>query len=198
MLTLAAIVVIAALALYGFLKHEDVHFLWMAGLACVLTGLSWHLASQKTLELDNELREARDEIAALEVVPETRGFTAEARAELVSELSKFVGPTAYVLSNASDAETAEYAREIAAILKEAGWNVPPSFGMSYNPVVLPGQDGLQPGLVIGTAGVPDEFVNAVIAVFRDYGVDISRGPHWPGTEHPISILVGPRRSRGAP
>ncbi len=113
---------------------------------------------------------------------------------MVGALSDFVGPTAFVLANSSDLETAEYAREIVSILNDAGWEVPPSFGMMYRPVLQPGQETVPAGVILGiSSDVPDTFGNSIFNAFRDGGVDVSRGPHWPGTEHPISILIGPSR-----
>ena len=66
-----------------------------------------------------------EKIAELEAAPAQRGFTDEARAQLVGALGDFVGPTAFVLANSSDLETTEYAREIVSILQDAGWEVPP-------------------------------------------------------------------------
>ena len=145
-------------------------------------------------ELRGELQEAHERIAVLEATPAQRGFSDETRAAIVEGLSTFVGPTAFVLANASDLETTEYAREIASILKDAGWDVPSSFGMTYAPLMLPGYEDSPTGVIFGIASeVPDAFAASVFNVFREGGVDIVRGPHWPGTDHPISILVGAPR-----
>ncbi len=185
---------ILLLGLYVFLRHED-----RAGagasvvLAAAVFGV-WFLGARESDRLEDELRASQEKIAELEAAPAQRGFTAEARAQLVGALSDFVGPTAFVLANSSDLETTEYAREIVSILNDAGWEVPPSFGMMYRPVLQPGQETVPAGVILGiSSDVPDTFGNSIFNAFRDGGVDVSRGPHWPGTEHPISILIGPSR-----
>ena len=162
-------------------------------LAAAVFGV-WFLGARENDRLQDELRASQEKIAELEAAPAQRGFTAEARAQLVGALADFVGPTAFVLANSSGLETTEYAREIVSILNDAGWEVPPSFGMMYRPVLQPGQEAVPPGVIFGVSSeVPDTFGNSIFNAFRDAGVDVIRGPHWPGTEHPISILVGPSR-----
>lgn len=154
----------------------------------------WFLSARDVDRLEDELQASREQIAELESAPAQRGFTAEDRAHLVDALGDFVGPTAFVLANASDVETTTYAREIVSILNDAGWEVPASFGMMYRPVLQPGQEAVPPGVILGISSeVPPPFASSIFNAFRDSGVDITRGPHWPGTEHPISILVGPTR-----
>ena len=192
-LVLALAAVSLGLAAWLFFHHED-----RAGAAAAvvvsLLGLAlWSTGDAGRESLETDLETARERIEVLETKPATRGFSAEVRAGMVRDLGKFVGPTAYVLSNAPDHETTEYARALASILKDAGWNVPASFGMTYAPMVLPGQDGPASGVIFGVSPeVPESFADSVFMVFHDAGVDIRRGPHWPGTEHPISILVGPK------
>jgi len=65
-------------------------------------------------------------------------------------LSDFVGLTAFVLALSSDLETIEYAREIVSILNEAGWEVPPSFGMMYRRLLQPGREAVPPGVILGS------------------------------------------------
>ncbi len=182
------------LAVWVFLRHED---LPAAGVAVVIAIAAlgiWSSGAARRDELLDEIQKARERIAVLEATPAQRGFSDEARAAMVEALSTFVGPTAFVLANASDLETTEYAREIASILKDAGWDVPASFGMTYAPLVLPGYEDTPTGVIFGVSSdVPDAFAASVFNVFREGGVDIARGPHWPGTDHPISILVGPPR-----
>jgi hypothetical protein len=191
---LAAVILLLGLALFVFLKHEDGRASLAAVLVSLLVVLSWALGSSRQRELAGELDGARDRIAALEDRPKEREFEPKARELMVRRLRDFVGPTAFVVANASDPETVEYARQIVAILKEAGWEVPPSFGMTYQPIVLPGHAGAMPGVVLGvSASVPGDFAAAILNVLREGGIDIVAGPHWPGTEHPISILVGPKR-----
>jgi hypothetical protein len=162
-------------------------------LAAAVLG-SWFLSARDVSRLEDELQASQEKIAELEAAPAQRGFTAEDRAQLVAALADFVGPTAFVLANASDVETTSYAREIVSVLNDAGWEVPPSFGMMYRPVLQPGQEVVPPGVILGiSSDVPSAFATSIFNAFHDSGVDITRGPHWPGTEHPISILVGPSR-----
>lgn len=193
---LAAIVAagVATVGVYVFARHDD----RIVGVVALVLAASvmavWLTAARETARVEAELRASKETIAELEAAPAQRGFTAKARAGLVQALSQFVGPTAFVLANASDLETAKYAREIVSILNDAGWEVPPSFGMMYRPVLQPGQENVPPGVVVGISDdVPDTFAASIYNAFRDAGVDVTRGPHWPGTEHPISILVGPSR-----
>ena len=185
---------ILLLGLYVFARHDDRA---AAGASVVLAAAVlgvWFLSARDADRLEEELRASQEKIAELEAAPAQRGFTAEARAQLVGALSDFVGPTAFVLANSSELETAEYAREIVSILNDAGWEVPPSFGMMYRPVLQPGQEAVPPGVILGISSeVPNPFGSSIFNAFRDAGVDVTRGPHWPGTEHPISILVGPSR-----
>jgi len=185
---------ILLLGLYVFTRHDD---RLAAGAAVVLAAAVvtvWLLSARDTDRLEDELRASQEKIAELEAAPAQRGFTAEARAQLVDALGDFVGPTAFVLANASDVETTKYAREIVSILNDAGWEVPPSFGMMYRPVLQPGQERVPPGVILGISSeVPNPFASSIFNAFRDSGVDVTRGPHWPGTERPISILVGPSR-----
>ncbi len=185
---------ILLLGLYVFARHDDRS---AAGASVVLAAAVlgvWLLSAGDSDRLEEELRASQEKIAELEAAPAQRGFTAAARAQLVNALGNFVGPTAFVLANSSDVETTEYAREIVSILNDAGWEVPPSFGMMYRPVLQPGQEDVPPGVILGISSeVPTPFASSIFNAFRDSGVDVTRGPHWPGTEHPISILVGPSR-----
>ncbi len=184
------------LAAWVFLRHKD---LPAAGVAVVIAIAAlgiWSSGAARREELLGEIQKARERIAVLEATPTQRGFSDETRAAMVEALSNFVGPTAFVLANSSDLDTTEYARKIASILKDAGWDVPPSFGMTYAPLLLPGYEDTPSGVIFGVSSdVPDTFASSVFNVFREGGVDITRGPHWPGTDHPISILVGPPRRR---
>ena len=192
--TLGVVATILLFGLYVFFRHQDRA---AAGASVVLAAAVfgvWFLGARENDRLQDELRASQEKIAELEAAPAQRGFTAEARAQLVGALADFVGPTAFVLANSSGLETTEYAREIVSILNDAGWEVPPSFGMMYRPVLQPGQEAVPPGVIFGVSSeVPDTFGNSIFNAFRDAGVDVIRGPHWPGTEHPISILVGPSR-----
>jgi len=182
------------LAAWVLLHHKDLPAALVAVVIAIAALGIWSSGDARREELRGELQEARERIAALEATPAQRGFSDETRAAIVEGLSTFVGPTAFVLANASDLETTEYAREIASILKDAGWDVPSSFGMTYAPLMLPGYEDSPTGVIFGVASeVPDAFAASVFNVFREGGVDIVRGPHWPGTDHPISILVGPPR-----
>ena len=192
-----ALVVVAGvflLGLYVFVRHHDRA---AAGASVVLAAAVfavWFLGAQESDRLEEELRAGQEKIAELEAAPAQRGFTSVARAQLVEALGNFVGPTAFVLANSSDLETTEYAREIVSILNDAGWEVPPSFGMMYRHVLQPGQANVPAGVILGISSeVPNTFANSIFNAFRDSGVEVTRGPHWPGTEHPISILVGPSR-----
>ena len=192
--TLVVCAGILLLGLYVFARHDDRA---AAGASIVLAAAVlgvWFLSARDADRLEEELRASQEKIVELEAAPAQRGFTAEARAQLVVALSDFVGPTAFVLANSPDLETTEYAREIVSILNDAGWEVPPSFGMMYRPVLPPGQEAVPPGVILGISSeVPNPFASSIFNAFRDAGVDVTRGPHWPGTEHPISILVGPSR-----
>ncbi len=182
------------LAAWVFRRHEDRPAAGVAVVIAIAAFGIWASGAARRDELLDEIQKARERIAVLEATPAQRGFSDETRAAMVEALSTFVGPTAFVLANASDLETTEYAREIASILKDAGWDVPPSFGMTYAPLVLPGYEDMPTGVIFGVSSeVPDAFAASVFNVFREGGVDITRGPHWPGTDHPISILVGPPR-----
>jgi hypothetical protein len=185
---------VVLLGVYVFLRHGDGVAAIAAGVLAAAAIGSWFLAARQRDQLAEELRASEARVAELEKAPPQRGFAPDARADLVEALSNFVGPTAFVLANSADAETSDYAREIGSILNDAGWEVPPSFGMMYRPVLLPGQEAVPPGLILGVSDdVADTFEMAIYNAFNEAGVDIRIGPHWPGTEHPISILVGPSR-----
>ena len=193
-LTLVIAAGILLLGLYVFARHDDRIAVGASVILALAVLAVWFLSARDANRLEDELRASQEKIAELEAAPAQRGFTAEARAQLVETLGDFVGPTAFVLANASDVETTKYAREIVSILNDAGWEVPPSFGMMYRPVLQPGQEDVPTGVILGISSeVPNPFANSIFNAFRDSGVDITRGPHWPGTEHPISILVGPSR-----
>jgi len=185
---------ILLLGIYVFARHDDRGAVGASVvLAAAVVGV-WHLSAGDAERLEEELRVSQEKIAELESTPAQRGFTAAAREQLVDALGDFVGPTAFVLANASDVETTEYAREIVSILNDAGWEVPPSFGMMYRPVMQPGQEVVPTGVTVGISSeVPNPFADSIFNAFRESVVDATRGPHWPGTEHPISIIVGPSR-----
>lgn len=190
----AAMALLVGLALYLLLKYRDRAAAAAAFVAAAAVGMFWYWGSIRTGGLEDELATTRERLAALEHDPSVRGFTPEGRELMVRRLSDYVGPTAFVVANDSDPETVEYARQIVSVLKDAGWKIPPSFGMTYQPIVLPGHEGAEPGVILGVSGdVPREFAASVLRVLRDGGIDAVEGPHWPGTEHPISILVGRRR-----
>ncbi|GMR23985.1 MAG: hypothetical protein BMS9Abin37_2468 [Acidobacteriota bacterium] len=185
---------IVLLGLYVFARHDDRIAVGASVVLAAAVLSVWFLSARDRDRLEEELRASQEKITELEAAPAQRGFTAEARALLVDALGDFVGPTAFVLANSSDVETTKYAREIVSVLNDAGWEVPPSFGMMYRPVLQPGQEVVPPGVILGISSeVPDPFANSIFNAFRDAGVDVTRGPHWPGTERPISILVGPSR-----
>ena len=185
---------VVVLGLYIFIRHQDGAAAGATVVLAVAVLGVWLLGARQRDRLAEELRAAEQMVAELEKPPPQRGFELGPRAELVEALSNFVGPTAFVLANSADAETSEYAREMGSILNEAGWEVPPSFGMMYRPVLLPGQEAVPPGVILGVSDeVADTFEMAIYNAFNEAGVDIRLGPHWPGTEHPISILIGPSR-----
>ncbi len=185
---------IVVVGVYVLVRHEDRVAAGMAALLAAAVLGTWFVGAREYDRLEAELRVSQESVAQLEAAPAQRGFSADARAELVHKLSNYVGPTAFVLANSSDMETSEYAREIGSILNEAGWEVPPSFGTMYRPVLQPGQEDVPPGVILGVSDdVPGTFGMSIHNAFREAGVDVVRGPHWPGTEHPISILVGPSR-----
>jgi hypothetical protein len=190
----AAIVLLVALALYLNAKGQGKAAL-VSFLAALLVGVAWYGSRSERTALKEQLDSARGEIASLEDTSGQRTFDPVARELMVRRLRDFVGPTAFVVTNSSDPETVEYARQIVAVLKDAGWRVPPSFGMLYQPIVLPGDESTRPGVVLGVLpDVPRDFSTSILRVFREGGIDVVEGPHWPGTEHPISILVGPKPS----
>lgn len=188
----AAVVLLFALAIYSNAKRDTKAAL-VSVLAAALVGSAWYRDRSERSRLEQELDSARGEIASLEDTSRERSFDPVARELMVRRLRDFAGPTAFVVANSSDPETVEYARKIVAALKDAGWRVPPSFGMIYQPIVLPGDEGARPGVVLGVLPeVPRDFAASILRVFREGGIDVVEGPHWPGTEHPISILVGPK------
>ena len=193
----AAICLPLAITLYGFLKRPiDTRLIWIGFLTAVLVAAAGILIYQREEKRDREIEALKKEIEAARLTPTRRGFTPEKRELLIERLKGIHGPSVFVLANGADEETARYAREIGSILKEAGWEVPPSFGMIFAPVIFPGQDGVAEEVVLGVSPeVPHRIANAFLAALRDGGVPVSMGPHWPGTEHPISILVGPRAEK---
>lgn len=181
-------------ALYGLFKNpRDFRLTSIGLLTAAAVGLAWFVGLQLEDEKNREVEALQEEIAVATAEPERRTFSAEARQMMVERLAKIHGPSVFVLANASDEETTLYARKIVAILKDSGWDVPASFGMIFTPVILPGQDRIPSDLILGfTPEVPDHITQALLTTFRDAGVRIRMGPHWPGTEHSISILVGPK------
>ena len=133
-------------------------------------------------------------IENLSAEPDGREIGPEDRKLLVGVLQSFVGRTASVVVNASDPETSAYAREIVGVLKDAGWQVPPSYGTMFTPIILPGHDSVSPGVVLGfSPEVPAGQSSEILQAFREGGVDAGIGPHFPGSDHPITILVGPAK-----
>jgi hypothetical protein len=192
--TVFAVVVPFFFAVYGLLaKPTDKRLTWVGLATATLVALSWLLGTEQQESVEGELETVREELALAQADPDRRTFEEAEREILVERLSELRGPSAFVLANASDPDTALYAREIVAILKEAGWEVPPSFGMIFSPVVLPGQEGVANGIVLGVSPTaPEDVGGLLLSAFQKAGADITLGPHWPGTEHPISILVGPK------
>jgi hypothetical protein len=190
----AAVLLPLAITLYGLLKRpKDNRLIWAGLVTAVIVFVAGLLFYQRQEKQDREIEALKKEIEAATLAAERRGFTPEQRELLVEKLRELHGPSVFVIANSADEETAQYAREIGSILKESGWEVPPSFGMIFAPVVLPGQVRIAEEVVLGVAPeVPDRLANAFLEALRDGGIPVSMGPHWPGTEHPISILVGPR------
>jgi hypothetical protein len=181
-------------ALYGLFKiPRDFRLTSIGLLTAAAVGLAWFVGVQLEAEKDREVEALQEEIAVATAEPERRSFSPEARQMMVERLRNVHGPSVFVLANASDEETTLYAREIVAVLKDSGWDVPASFGMIFTPVILPGQDRIPSDLILGvTPEVPEHITQGLLATFRDAGITIRMGPHWPGTEHSISILVGPK------
>jgi hypothetical protein len=181
-------------AFYGLFKSpRDSRLTSIGLLMAAAVGLAWFVAVQLEEKKDREVEALQEEIAVATAEPERRTFSPEARQMMIERLQNVHGPSVFVLANASDEETTLYSREIVAVLKESGWDVPASFGMIFTPVILPGQDRIPSDLILGvTPEVPEHIIQTLLATFRDAGITIRLGPHWPGTEHPISILVGPK------
>ncbi len=181
-------------ALYGLLKSpRDSRLTSIGLLTAAAVGLAWFVGMQLESERNREVEDLQEEIAVATAEPERRTFSPEARQMMVERLKNMHGPSVFVLANASDEETTLYAREIVAVLKDSGWDVPASFGMIFTPVILPGQDRIPGHLILGvTSEVPDHITQGLLTAFQDAGIRITTGPHWPGTEHSISILVGPK------
>jgi hypothetical protein len=189
----AAVLLPLVITLYGLFKRpRDLRLVWAGLLTAVVVSLAGLLIYQRNEKQDREIAALKKEIEEANVEPARRSFTPEQRNLLIEKLREIHGPSVFVLVNSADEETARYAREIGSILKEAGWEVPASFGMIYTPVILPGQDDIVKDVVVGVSPeVPRRVANAFLTALREGGVRVSMGPHWPGTEHPISIFVGP-------
>jgi hypothetical protein len=175
-------------------KRPKDHRLIRAGLLTAIIVLTAGVFFYKHQEKQNRKIEAlRKEIEAATHETARRSITPEQRKVLVERLQEIHGPSVFVVGNAADEETAQYAREIGSVLKEAGWDVPPSFGMIFAPVIMPGQNEVAKEVILGVSPeVPEHIANAFLSALQDGGIPVSMGPHWPGTEHPISILVGPK------
>lgn len=191
----AALFVPLLLALYGFAKKPRDNRLFSIGV--LMTGVvafAWFVNARQQASRDREVQDLQKEIERSQPELDQRGFDPDARTRLVEQLGKIHGPSVFVLANApDDEETSQFAREIGAVLKEAGWAVPASFSITSTPVVLPGEHTVATGVILGTTNeVPRSISEAVFTALRDSGMDVRIGPHWPGTEHPISILVGPK------
>jgi hypothetical protein len=184
-----------ALALYRSIqKKRDKHSVWMSLLTAVLVAGVWFAVSQQEARRNEEVETVKKELEALQTVPAERSLSADAHDAMIRHLKGVPGPSVFILANSSDAETTQFARQIGAIFKEAGWEVPQSFGMIFTPVMLPGQDKLPSGIVLGASPeVPRRIVSEIHSAFQDAGFEVSLGPHWPGTEHPVSILIGPNQ-----
>jgi hypothetical protein len=188
-----ALLIPLAFALYHFAKKgKDKHVVWMSLLTAALVAGVWIVVSRQEARRAVEVETVKKELEALQTAPVERNFSTETHDLMIERLKGVHGPSVFVLANSSDAETTQFSREIVAVFKESGWEVPESFGMIFTPVMLPGEQDVPSGVVLGaTPEVPQRILDAVYAAFQDAGIEISRGPHWPGTEHPISILVGP-------
>jgi hypothetical protein len=172
---------------------KDYRLVWAGLLTAVIVLAAGLLVYRHQEQQEREIEALRKEIEAATLETARRSITPEQRKLLVEKLREIHGPSVFVIGNAADEETAQYAREIGSVLKEAGWEVPPSFGMIFAPVILPGQNDVSKEVVLGVSReVPEHIANSFLAALQEGGIPVSMGPHWPGTEHPISILVGPR------
>jgi hypothetical protein len=190
----AAVLLPLLIALFGLIRR-DIRLVWIGILTAVLVSVAWFLVSQREAQRDREIEALKKEIEATKSATNPRSVTPEQRQFLIDRLREMHGPSVHVLANGTDEETAQYARQIVSILKEAGWAVPASFGIIFTPVILPGQDHVAEDVVLGVANeVPEHITQAFLSALREGGIRITMGPHWPGTEHPISILVGPQAS----
>jgi hypothetical protein len=190
----AAVILPLVIMLYGLFKRpKDNRIVWTGLLTAVIVSAAWFLVYQRETKQEREIEALKKTIDEAKPTKALRGFTADERRALIARLRNLHGPSVFVVANTADEETIQYAREIGSILKEAGWAVPPSLGMIFAPVILPGQNAISRDVVLGVSPeVPQHIANALLESLREGGVRVSMGPHWPGTEHPISILVGPR------
>jgi hypothetical protein len=188
-----AVVVPLFLAIYGFVKNpRDNRLVTLGLIISVIVATSWFLGARRDAERSRQVEALQNEIEASKE-PAQRGFNRQNREFIIKRLSAINGPSIFVVANGADDETGQYARDITALFKEAGWSVPPSFGMMFAPIVLPGEAAVATDVILGvTPEVPDHITQAVFDALREGQVDIRLGPHWPGTEHPMSILIGPR------
>ena len=193
-----ALLIPLVFALYRFAKKgKDKHAARMSLLTAALVGGVWLIVAHQEAKRAVEVETVKKELEALQAVPAERSFSTEAHDTMIQRLKAINGPSVFVLANASDAETTQFARKLVAVFKEAGWTVPESFGMIFTPVMLPGREEIPSGIVLGaTREVPQRILDSVYEAFKESGIKVSIGPHWPGTEHPISILVGPTKSPG--
>lgn len=187
-----ALLIPLAFALYRFVKKgKDKHAVRMGLLTAALVAGVWLVVSRQEARRAIEVETVKKELEALQTAPAERGFSTEAHDRMIQRLKGINGPSVFVLANASDAETTQFSRKLVAVFKEAGWTVPESFGMIFTPVILPGNEDIPSGIVLGASReVPQRVIDSVYETFKDAGIQIEMGPHWPGTEHPISILVG--------
>lgn len=189
---LFAVIVPLLLAIYGFAKKDN-RLVTLGLLIAVIVATSWFLGARRDAERSRQVEALQNEIEATKAAPAQRGFEPEKRELIIERLRAIHGPSIFVVANGADDETGQYARDITSLFKEAGWNVPPSFGMMFAPIVLPGEALVATDVILGvTPVVPEHITQAVLEALQDGGVDVRLGPHWPGTEHPMSILVGPR------
>ncbi len=182
--------------LYGLISQpRDKRLTWICFVTSCLVALAWLLDVKRDTFVKGELETVKEELATAQTVPGGREFTDVVREKLIEKLRRFADQSAFVLANASDPETTAYARQIVSVLKDAGWNVPSSFGVIFSPVILPGKAEAPRGTVLGVSPVvAGNIGNEVLAVFQEADPQFTMGPHWPGTELPFSILVGPKPS----
>jgi hypothetical protein len=190
----ATVVLPLLITLYGLLKRpKDNRIVGTGLLTAVIVSVVWFLAYQRETHQYREIEALKKTIEESHSKTAVRGFSPDERRILLERLRDIHGPSVFILANSTDEETIQYAREIGSILKEAGWDVPPSFGMIFAPVIFPGQEAAARGVVLGVSPeVPQHIADGVLESLRAAGVHVSMGPHWPGTDLAISLLVGPK------